>query len=445
MDLRGTEFEVERLYKAYLTCKGYRTDSRNIEGGEMFFAFRGEKFDANAFALPALERGAAVCVIDNEHIYENGCSQGFADRLIMVDDTLEAFRAMAAWHRSRFDIPVIGVTGTNGKTTTKELLREVLSSRWKVVCTKGNLNNHIGVPMTLLTIDKATEIAIIEMGANHPGEIRASVELARPTCGVITNVGKAHLEGFGSFEGVKKTKGELYDWLDGNGGVAFYNADSPDIAQMAGSRQNMKKVPYGVDYSQMKISAPSEENPYLVVETCGSGVCTTIETHLIGNYNAMNIAAALAVGEYFGVDMAAAAKAIGAYVPSNSRSQLVRTGRNSVILDAYNANVSSMMAALDNFSTLPAMSKVLILGDMLELGKYSVEAHRSVLERARQITPEIYLVGQEGFCKVAREGDFVFENVEELIQMLKASPMENKTVLIKGSNGIHLGQLVEYL
>ena len=444
MDLRGDKFNVEKLYKVFKDCKGYTTDTREIAGGEMFFALKGDNFDANEFAAHALERGAKCCVVDNVHVFENSPAE-VAGKLIAVDDTLTAFRAMAAYHRSLFDIPVIGITGTNGKTTTKEMVNAVLSTKYNVTCTKGNRNNHIGVPMTLLEISPETEIAVVEMGANHPGEITASVQLAKPTHGLITNVGQAHLEGFGSFEGVKKTKGELYDWLSENGGIAFYNVDDEILSEMVTSRKGMQLMPYGVDYAGMRVLKTSRVNPYLTMEVEVADVVSRITTRLIGAYNAINVAAALTVGGYFEVDFEAAVAAVEGYVPSNSRSQLIDTGRNIVILDAYNANASSMNAALDNFASTSFPNKALVLGDMLELGKFSAEAHAQILAKARKITGEIYLVGGSEFKAVAKEGDLVFDTSLQLKEFFRKLKPEGKTILIKGSNATRLPLIMEVL
>ena len=444
MDLRGEKFNVEKLYKLFKDCNGYTTDTREIAGGEMFFALKGDNFDANEFAAHAIERGARCCVVDNIHIYENADAT-LADKLVIVDDSLAAFRAMAAFHRDQFDIPVIGITGTNGKTTTKEMVNAVLSTKYKVTCTKGNRNNHIGVPMTLLEIGPETEIAVVEMGANHPGEITASVLLAKPTHGLITNVGQAHLEGFGSFEGVMKTKGELYDWLSEHGGIAFYDADNEYLSEMVTSRKGMQLMPYGVEYAGMRVLKTSRVNPYLTMEIETADVVSRITTRLIGSYNATNVAAALTVGGYFEVDFDAAVAAIEGYVPSNSRSQLIDTGRNIVILDAYNANASSMNAALDNFATTSFPNKVLVLGDMLELGKYSAEAHAQILAKARKVTSEIYLVGTSEFKSVAKEGDLVFDSSLQLKEYFRKLQPEGKTILIKGSNAPRLPILMEVL
>ncbi len=444
MDLRGEKFNVEALYKQFQGCKGYTTDTREIAGGEMFFALKGDNFDANEFAAHAIERGAKCCVVDNIHVYEN-CIEDIAGKLIVVDDTLTAFRALAKYHRSLFDIPVIGITGTNGKTTTKEMINAVLSTKYRVTCTQGNRNNHIGVPMTLLEITPQTEIAVVEMGANHPGEIAASVELAMPTCGLVTNVGQAHLEGFGNFEGVKKTKGELYDWLGERGGIAFYDADNADLDEMVRERSGLQLMPYGVGYSGIRVLKTSRVNPYLTMEIEVADVVSRVTTRLIGSYNATNVAAALAVGGYFEVDFEAAVAAIEAYIPSNSRSQLIDTGRNIVILDAYNANASSMNAALDNFAATSFPNKALVLGDMLELGKFSKEAHAEILAKARKITNEIYLVGNSEFKAVAADGDLVFDTSLHLKEFFRKLQPEGKTILIKGSNATRLPLIMEVL
>ncbi len=444
MNLTGDKFNVEKLYSIFRDCNGYTTDTREIKGGEMFFALKGENFDANEFAAHAVEKGAKFCVVDNIHVYENS-AEPLSGKLIAVDDTLQAFRALAGYHRSLFDIPVIGITGTNGKTTTKEMLNAVLGTKYRVTCTKGNRNNHIGVPMTLLEITPETEIAVVEMGANHPGEIAASVNLARPTCGLVTNVGCAHLEGFGSFEGVKRTKGELYDYLADSGGLVFYDADNAELEEMVHSRSGLQLMPYGVKYAGIRVLKTSRVNPYLTMEVESGNVVNRINTRLIGSYNATNVAAALSVGSYFDVDFDAAVSAIEAYVPSNSRSQLIDTGRNIVILDAYNANESSMNAALDNFATTSFPNKVLVLGDMLELGQYSAEAHARILAKARKITGEIYLVGGSEFKAVAGEQDLVFDTSLQLKEYFRKLQPEGKTILIKGSNATRLPLIMEVL
>ena len=434
-----------RLYGAFLSSAGVSVDSRRIEPGAMFFALRGNNFDGNRFAAAALEAGAAWAVVARD----SGIPDG--GRYIVVDDTLEALQALARRHRSGFRIPVIGLTGTNGKTTTKELLYAVLSARYRVTATAGNLNNHIGVPLTLLRITGDTEIAVIEMGANHPGEIAALTAIALPDYGLITNVGKAHLEGFGSFEGVRRAKGELYDYLQRTGDTAFLNADDPDLCAMASQRPDVRTVRYGVEAAGARILPVTSEEPYLRLEM-PEGI--TVSTHLIGSYNAANVMAAVCVGRYFGVPPEAAAAAVGAYVPSNLRSQLERTTRNLLVLDTYNANPSSMKASLDNFALSQFSNKVLILGEMLELGQDSVQEHCRVMETAaamRECVRAIFVGGEflkaaEAAPGTAADGRFTFcRDVEEARRILEEAPLSGCTVLLKGSNAVRLPLLKDTL
>lgn len=433
------------LYDAFLSSSGVSTDSRRIEPGAMFFALRGDNFDGNRFARAALDAGAAWAVVSRD----SGLSDG--ERMIAVDDTLEALQALARRHRSRFRIPVIGLTGTNGKTTTKELLCAVLSTRFRVTATAGNLNNHIGVPLTLLRITDDTEIAVVEMGANHPGEIAALAAIALPDYGLITNVGKAHLEGFGSFGGVKRAKGELYDYLQRTGDTVFINADDPDLCAMASQRPDLKTVRYGVRAEGARILPITAGEPYLGMELPGGLI---VRTHLVGSYNASNVMASLCVGKYFGVSPEAASAAVGGYVPSNLRSQLERTGRNLLVLDTYNANPSSMKASLGNFALSQFPHKVLILGEMLELGQDSVQEHCRVMETAAEMKDcgRVLFIGEE-FAKAAAaepgtaaDGRFTFcRDVDEAREILEKAPLNGCTVLLKGSNAVHLPLLKDIL
>ena len=427
---------MKELYLKYRESTGVCTDTRKITPGCMFFALRGENFDGNEFALKALEGGALYSVVDSPALAEIADS-----RLICVENVLDTLQQLARFHRMQYDIPVVGITGTNGKTTTKELVAAVLRSSFDIVCTQGNLNNHIGVPLTLFNISESTQIAVVEMGANHPGEIALSASLARPTVGLITNVGRAHLEGFGSFEGVKNTKGELYDFLVSVNGKAICNADSEDISQMAAIRPQMAVEKYGVGYQNAEILPVTVENPYLRIKVDGR----VINTNLVGRYNADNVLAAICVGRHFGITLESAAAAIESYVPSNNRSQMVSTGRNLLIVDAYNANYTSMNAALDNFAATEFPSKSLILGDMLELGEFSRQAHSEILAKARAITSDIYLVGRSEFRAVAGESEKVFETSADLKDYIAANPVQGRSILIKGSNGTKLNLLIESL
>ena len=432
-----------RLYEAFVSSTGVSTDSRRIEPGAMFFALRGDNFDGNRFAAAALDSGAAWAVVAKD----SGLPDG--GQYIAVDDTLEALQVLARMHRSRFRIPVIGLTGTNGKTTTKELVCAVLSSRYSVTATAGNLNNHIGVPLTLLRITDRTEIAVIEMGANHPGEIAALASIALPDYGLITNVGKAHLEGFGSYEGVKRAKGELYDYLQRTGDTVFVNADDPVLCAMAAARPDLKVVRYGAEAAGAEILPMTPEEPYLRMKL-SSG--ETVRTHLVGSYNAPNVMAAICVGQYFGVPFEDAAAAVEAYSPSNLRSQLEKTDRNLLVLDTYNANPSSMKVSLNNFAASRFPHKVVILGDMLELGADSAAEHEKVMEAVAAMDCErAFFVGREFAraaqgCPAASDSRFSFyESADLLHRTLEETPLSGCTVLLKGSNAVGLPGLKDVL
>ncbi len=452
--------QIISIYNKYKEC-GSRvtTDTRTLEGGEMFFALKGENFDGNEYAMKALELGAAYAVV-------NAGSEAVAsvddERLIKVDDTLKALQELARWHRSMTivngkPLTVIALTGTNGKTTTKELIREVLSVKYKVTATEGNLNNNIGVPLTLLKIDSATELAVVEMGASHPGDIKELVDIALPNFGLITNVGRAHLLGFGSFDGVMNTKGELYDYLRRTSDKVFVNVDNQYLCRMASDRglhndperADSLVIPYGVEYSGSAVLPSDSEHPYLRV-ALGQLDGAVVSTSLVGSYNADNVMAALAVGQYFGVDLMDAVKAVEAYVLSNNRSQLTRTERNTLIVDAYNANPSSMAVALNNLGAVVSECKVALLGNMLELGEDSVALHNEVIDKALSMNLAfVCLVGGE-FAKC--QGTYpstdslrYFETSDELAAWLSANPLSGATVLIKGSRGSRMEKVIETL
>ncbi len=453
--------EIKELYHLYKKCNGSCTDTRDIKAGSMFFALKGAKFDGNDFALKALEVGAKYAVVDNPNLCPNVKANPIAlsGKFILVGDVLKTFQDLARYHRQQFNIPVIAITGTNGKTTTKELINAVLSTKYDIISTQGNLNNHIGVPKTLLRIEKDTEIAIIEMGASSSGEISTLTDIALPTYGLITNVGKAHLQGFGSFEGVKKTKGELYDYMQHTDDIVFYNADSEYLEEMVDQRPSLKKIPYGVKYQNVRILAMDNEHPFLRMVVPGiDGVLRQIDTNLIGIYNADNVLAALAIGRYFAVDPDSAVKAVASYKPSNNRSELLRTKTNLLVVDAYNANPTSMRAALDNFAGTEFPYKSLILGDMLELGTYSSDAHKAILRMAMKIVatqfndkvPEsIFLVGKSEFKAAFQSmgglGVIHFETVGDLAAYLDKHKLSGRSILIKGSNGTRLGEIVSHL
>ena len=430
--------EISELYTLFRASKGVNTDTRTLEPGQIFVALKGETFDGNAYAMKALEAGAAYAIV-------NDYAEGDDPRLLRFPDTLRTLKELAACHRRQLEIPVIGLTGTNGKTTTKELIREVLATHFQVAATKGNLNNDIGVPLTVLGIGPDAEIAVVEMGANHPDDISALTWVSQPAYGLITNVGKAHLLGFGSFEGVKKAKGQLYDWLSAHDGQAFVNVDDDDLYEMAVSRP-LSIIPYGVAGEDAEILPTSAENPFLRMSIGGE----TLQTRLVGAYNAANVMAALAVGRQFGVPLADGLAAIAAYTPSNNRSQMTRTERNVVIEDAYNANPSSMAAALDNFALLQADCKVAMLGDMRELGADSVQEHVKILEKLADCgLTHACLVGEE-FKKALDEAGTPacvkwFATADDLAAALAVRPLNGATVLVKGSNSIRMGKVLPTL
>jgi UDP-N-acetylmuramoyl-tripeptide--D-alanyl-D-alanine ligase len=433
---------MEQLYARYCAC-GYQvtTDSRAIHGGEIFFALRGESFDGNDYALKALEAGADFAVV--------AADAGLPDdpRLIKVADPMETLRELAVWHRTHVrggKLPVLGLTGTNGKTTTKNLIAAVLAKKFHVTATRGNLNNDIGVPLSLLRITPETEIAVIEMGANHPDDIAKLVKVSQPDYGLITNVGRAHLLGFGSFEGVKAAKGELYNWLGSHrGSLIFLNEDDDNLREMA-SKQPCHVYGYGLNYQGATVLPASPEEPFLRLRLGEDTVCT----NLVGSYNATNVLAALAVGEYFGVPRRDAIDAISSFVPDNNRSQMVRTASNTLIVDAYNANPSSMHAALDNFRHVEARRKLALLGDMRELGDESLTEHVKILRLLRMYEIPACLVGEEfqrAIDLIGPGSELWFPDSAALADHLSAHPISDTVVLVKGSRGIQMEKVLDRL
>lgn len=446
------DMDIAGLHSLFLECRGVATDSRAIEGGEIFFALKGENFDGNEYAVKAIEEGAAYAVVN-----EGSAASKIKDqRIIVVKDTLASLQELARYHRENTFVKgsrliVIGLTGTNGKTTTKELIREVLSVKFKVTATEGNLNNDIGVPLSLLKISGETQIAVIEMGANHPEDISILASICEPDYGLITNVGKAHLAGFGDYEGVKKAKGRLYDYIESKGKAAFLNADDPVLCEMAAERKGLKTIDYGVKHEGAKVRGSEEGSPFLSLSIpVGEAGEAALDTRLVGRYNADNIMAALAVGKEFGVSYKEAIKAVEAYVPSNNRSQFVETEKNRLIVDAYNANPSSMAAALDNFTSIAFPLKAALLGDMLELGETSEEEHSHILKKAlRSDISKVFLVGGEFRKAWAREGDADkvkwFSTSEGLAAYLKNEPLSGYLVLVKGSRGTMMEKVLACL
>ncbi len=425
----------------FLTSSGVTTDSRNIIKDSLFFALKGDNFDGNSFAGDALNSGAKCSVVDDKNLPDN-------PNFIKVNDVLSTLQELATYHRKQLKIPVIGLTGTNGKTTTKELISAVLSTKYKVCSTKGNFNNHIGVPLTILGINSDIEIAVIEMGASSKGEIELLSNISRPEYGLITNVGKAHLLGFGSLDGVMKTKGELYDYLYIHNGLAFYNADNPLLTNMISLREGLKTQTYGLELEGYTIKSTSEKDPFLKLQCPGGKL---IKTNLIGNYNADNVIAALTIASHFGVDFLKAVDAIENYKPSNNRSQLMKGKHNTLIIDAYNANPTSMKASLENFKNLNTNNKALIIGDMLELGNESQKEHSLILEFIKELNPDkMYFVGKE-FEKAAASDKYFqsnalfFENSLKLKDYIIKEPIKKHTILIKGSRGTRLENVIETL
>ncbi len=421
--------QIAEIYEKFKESKGVTTDTRKIGKGQMFFALKGEKFNANNFAEQALAEGASYAVVDEmEHAQNPQC--------ILVDDVLETLQKLANFHRKTFDIPLIGLTGSNGKTTNKELLTRVLSKKYKVHSTKGNLNNHIGVPLTLLEMPTDTEMAVIEMGANHQKEIDMLCGICEPTFGFITNLGKAHLEGFGGEEGVRKGKGELFDFLKTNRGTAFVNQTDENIVSLAKEKNMMLVVYYGHDEFALKMTA---ESPTVIFQTPDNEQLYT--THIGGKYNFDNMQTAFAVGHYFGISNHDSAEAIADYNPDNNRSQVIEKGSNSFLMDAYNANPSSMAASVKNFGNLKTeKQKVVILGDMFELGEYSQSEHEALGK----------LVAEQDFDTVVLYGEniqhalphlpqaYYFTDKFSLHNWLIEKAFTNTYLLVKGSRGVGL-------
>ncbi len=425
---------LTQLYQRFLESGKVSTDTRQITPGSLFFALRGDKFNANEFAAQALAKGAAYAVVDEARYAVD-------ERYMLVDDSLTALQQLAKHHRSQLKIPVVGLTGSNGKTTSKELVLAVLSRKFKTLATKGNLNNHIGVPLTVLSIDDSIEVAVVEMGANHLGEIALLCSIANPSHGFITNIGKAHIGTFGGFENIIRGKSELYQHLLTTDGTVFINSQNTILANMAKRFKQPYFYPAAADYYHAELL---DADPFIRFKAENGAI---VQTQLMGAYNFENIAAALCIGKFFGVEAQAANRAIAEYVPGNMRSQVITKGTNTIILDAYNANPSSMEAAIENLASMKAKKKVAIVGDMFELEEEAAKEHARIGELLRNKKfDQVYLCGElmSAARKVFPEALY-FGKKEQLIEMLKQNPIAGATVLVKASRGIGLETVVEYL
>ena len=422
------------LYDLFIHNPQITTDSRNCPKGSIFFALKGDKFDGNQYAGKALASGCVYAVIDNPDYY-------IGERTILVDNVLKTLQQLAHHHRKVLGLPIIGITGTNGKTTTKELLAAVLSTKFNLLYTEGNFNNHIGVPLTLLRLTHDHEMAVIEMGASHPGDIKELVDIVHPNYGIITNVGRAHLEGFGSFEGVIRTKGELYDYIRRSKGKIFIKKENEYLQSIA---KGIEQITYGNGDDAFASGQVVSCDPFLVFNWKQQGKLHTVETHMIGSYNLDNVLAAVAVGRFFKIPAERISRAIAAYEPTNNRSQFKKTENNELIIDAYNANPSSMKVALDNFITMPVQPKAIILGDMRERGPTSDELHAEVVEQIKKGQfDKVFLCG-EHFSKVGKEFS-PFATTEAMVEELRKQPLKGYHILIKGSHSMGLEKLADIL
>ena len=426
--------DIASIHNLFLKCNSVAIDTRKIVPNALFIALKGENFDANTFALEALNKGASYVIIDNENYYIDS-------RTIVVKDSLIALQDLARFHRKYLNLPILALTGSNGKTTTKELIHVVLSKKYSTKATLGNLNNHIGVPLTLLSFNSATEIGIVEMGANHKKEIAFLCEIANPDYGYITNFGKAHLEGFGGVAGVIEGKSEMYQNIQANQKIAFINANDPIQVEKS---KGLNTYSFGIHLSKVDVSISAiEANPFVTIKYHDF----QIKTHLIGLYNANNVNAALAIGKYFQVEDQDIKDALESYIPENNRSQLISKGTNQIILDAYNANPSSMIVAIDNFMQLNQTNKIMILGDMFELGSESYQEHKAIVDLLIRSNQSVcYLVGREFFATKIDHIRLIFhENFESLSKELERLLIQNSSLLIKGSRGMALERVLDYL
>jgi len=429
------KIQIHELYDLYLKHRKISTDSRDIKAGDLFFALKGENFNGNKFALDAVQNGASFAIVDE-------AIEGDHSQILYTENSLQTLQDLAQLHRRNLNIPVIGITGTNGKTTTKELVYSVLSRRFKTFATVGNLNNHIGVPLSILSIDESCEIAVIEMGANHIGEIEFLCGISNPGFGLITNIGIAHIEGFGSLEGIIEAKTELYKYIEGSNGIVFINIMDDLLLQHAGK---LKKETYGPDLRADCVTQLIFAHPALQVGWTKGNINYTINSNLYGSYNFQNISAAIIIGNHFEVAPEDIKAGIESYHPENNRSQLIKTSNNTLFMDAYNANPSSMELAIQNFHSIPDKNKVLILGDMMELGDVTQQEHQKVIELAQSFHFKKLIFVGEYFNKLLTSKELGFPNVQEARSWLLSNPLEGCSILIKGSRKIELEKLLEVL
>ena len=427
---------TEKIYQLFKESPLISTDSRKTEKNSLFFALKGENFNGNKFAADSIIKGAAYAIIDEKEYISS-------EKTILVDNVLETLTELANLHRKKLGIPILAITGTNGKTTTKELVSAILSKKFNVSFTQGNLNNHIGVPLTLLKMNAQTELGVVEMGANHPGEIAELCKIAQPNFGIITNIGKAHLEGFGSLEGVKKTKAELFNFIKSKNGTFFYNQNNAILNEIVGNFSNT--ITYGTENADLT-GELLQSPPFVHIKTKFKKGILYLNTNLTGNYNFENIMAAACIGNYFEVDPLKIQLAIKEYQPQNNRSQLIKKGDLKIIMDAYNSNPTSLQASIKSFLSDTKEKKYLIIGDMLELGDYSQQEHTSILELIENLKPtKVFLVGSI-FAEIGANFNFkTFQNVSELNLYLRNNPIKNGNILVKGSRGIQLEKVLEFL
>ncbi len=428
---------LERIYQFFLRSGTVTTDSRTIRPGDVFFALKGENFNGNHFAGEALEKGASLAIVDEPGMEIN-------DRFCQVPDSLEALQALSSLHRKKMPAKIIALTGSNGKTTTKELISRVLASTYRIVATKGNLNNHIGVPLTLLSIQKSTEYAVIEMGANHEGEIRNLCRIADPDYGLITNIGKAHLEGFGGLEGVIRAKSELYHHLKSKKGVLFVNRDNHLLWELS---NGTARISYGSSAECDCCGNLLQPAPNLnIAWHCQNTKTQNLQTRITGAYNFENILASICVGNYFGVRPELINQCVAGYLPDNNRSQILETERNKLIMDAYNANPSSFFAALENFSLLETKARMVILGDMMELGEYAKEEHEAIIGRLHNLSLDVIILIGQNFQSAGNHKKFIcFADTETAISWFEQQDFSGYTILLKGSRKMQLEKLIPFL